>query len=223
MDTPHLYNLLGTICLIQEKDTEAEEAFKKAIELNENLLDPYLNLGRVYAKKLLYDQTIEQFEKMIQMHPKSLSSYMLLGVLYQSQNNRQKAVEYYQKALKINPKFAPAAHHLAWNYVEDGRNLDDASTLIDTARAQMPDHPVPTDTLGWIYYKKRDYEKAIKLFRESITKRSNSPVSRYHLGMAYYKTGNTDLAKVELQQALQFREDFLGVQDAREVLARLER
>ena len=43
---PSLYNLLGNIALAQDKDTEAEEAFKKAIELRDDLLISYLNLGR---------------------------------------------------------------------------------------------------------------------------------------------------------------------------------
>ena len=51
---------------------------------------------------------------------------------------------------------------------------------------------------------------------------ANNPVARYHLGMAYYKHGNTNLARAELQQALQLDSNFQGSKEAREVLATLE-
>jgi len=40
--------------------------------------------------------------------------------------------------------------------------------------------------------------------------------------MAYYKNGNKDLARAELQQALKLDSDFRGVIEAREVLTMLE-
>ena len=73
---PFLYNLLGNIALAQDKETEAEEAFKKAIELRDDLLISYLNLGRLYAKKQSYDQAITYYEGIITTKPHSFPAYM---------------------------------------------------------------------------------------------------------------------------------------------------
>jgi uncharacterized protein HemY len=51
---------------------------------------------------------------------------------------------------------------------------------------------------------------------------ADNPEVHYHLGMAYYKNGNTELAKQSLQQALKLRQDFLGVQEAQQVLGQLQ-
>lgn len=79
-----------------------------------------------------------------------------------------------------------------------------------------------SDTLGWIYYKKNVYVKAIDLLKDSTEKLPNNPVCHYHLGMAYVKNGDTALAKQALTRALQGGRDLPGKQEAQEVLATLQ-
>ncbi|MDZ7379307.1 MAG: tetratricopeptide repeat protein, partial [candidate division KSB1 bacterium] len=219
---PRLYNLLASLLQVQGKNAEAEEAFKKALALDNTLFETYFGLARLYTRTKAYDQAIAQYEGIIKAQPGLLAPYALVGMIYDLQSHVQKANEYYQKALKIDPKFAVAANNLAWNYTEHGGNLDEALALARSAREQMPDSPQVADTLGWIYYKKQEYPKAISLLKESVARRTNDPVIRYHLGMAYYKNGDTGLAKVELQQALHLRPDFPGAQEARAILAALQ-
>jgi Tfp pilus assembly protein PilF len=45
---------------------------------------------------------------------------------------------------------------------------------------------------------------------------------RYHLGMAYYKNGNRDLAKKELSAALKINSGFAGADEARATLNALK-
>src|SRR5262249_18590329 len=154
----------------------AEEAFKKAIEANENFLEAYFTLGQLYIKSKAYDRAIQQYETMIKANPKLVQPYMLLGILYDQQGKRQQANAQYEQALKINPRLAPAANNLAWNTVEDGGNLDVALGLAQTAKEQAPEDPSVSDTLAWIYYKKHVYAKAIGLLRETAAKRPENAV-----------------------------------------------
>ena len=112
-------------------------------------------------------------------------------------------------------------HNLASNIGEDGGNLDVALGLAQTAKEQAPEDPVMSDTLGWIYYKKHVYTKAIGLLQETAAKLPENAVVHYHLGMAYLKNDNTDLAKQALTKALQLGRDFTGREEAREALKTL--
>ena len=127
-----------------------------------------------------------------------------------------------KKVIQINPRYTQATNELAWNYAEYGGNLDEALSLAHKAREQAIDRVQITDTLGWIYYKKKVYAQAVSLLKESAVAMANNPIARYHLGMAYYKNGNKDLARAELQQALKLDSDFRGSREAREALAILE-
>jgi Tfp pilus assembly protein PilF len=75
-----------------------------------------------------------------------------------------------------------------------------------------------SDTLGWVYYKKNVYSRAIVYLKEAAEKMPNQPVVHYHLGMAYYKNGQMEPAKKELTRALQIDPNFPGAAEAKEVL-----
>ncbi|MBE7414124.1 MAG: tetratricopeptide repeat protein [Deltaproteobacteria bacterium] len=95
-------------------------------------------------------------------------------------------------------------------------------SLAETAKSLAPEDPNVSDTLGWIYYKKGVYMKAISLLRESVEKEPDNPVIRYHLGMAYYRKGDAALAERELKKALGLKGDFQGSKEAREALGSLK-
>jgi tetratricopeptide (TPR) repeat protein len=127
----------------------------------------------------------------------------------------------YKQALERNPKFAPAANNLAWLYAEHGGNINVALALAQTAREALPDEPYIADTLGWIYYKKNVYLKAIDLLRESAEKLPNNPVVHYHLGMAYFKNSDKELARKTLELSLRLSQDYAGAEEARQTLSML--
>ena len=189
LNNPSLYNLLGEIALAQAKDTEAEEAFKKAIQLRDDLLISYLNLIRLYAKKPSYDQAIAYYESIIVIKPNIFQPYMALGMLYSLQEKYEKANEYYKKVIKLNSENTQAINELAWNYTEHGGNLDEALSLAQKSREQAVDRAPITDTLGWIYYKKKVYAQAVSLLKESAAAMANNPVARYHWGWPTTKMG----------------------------------
>ncbi len=77
------------------------------------------------------------------------------------------------------------------------------------------------DTLGWVYYKKGLYDSAIGEFSDSLAKIPDNAAVIYHLGMAYYKKGDTARAREQLEKALSLQTDFPGSEEAKKVLAEL--
>jgi tetratricopeptide (TPR) repeat protein len=147
---------------------------------------------------------------------------MALGMIYESEKNLDKAQEFYEKVLKINPNFPPAANNLAYLYAERGGNIDVALNLAQKAKEQAPDDPNISDTLGWIYYKKNVPGRAVVYLKEAAEKLPNQELIRYHLGMAYFKNGNRDLAIKELNQALKIDPKFQGADEAKATLNALK-
>jgi tetratricopeptide (TPR) repeat protein len=77
------------------------------------------------------------------------------------------------------------------------------------------------DTLGWVYYKKGLYKNAIAELTDCLKQLPDNATVTYHLGMAYYKTGDLEKARAELEKALQLDESFSGAAEARNILAKL--
>lgn len=57
------------------------------------------------------------------------------------------------------------------------------------------------DTLGWVQYRRGDYQNALVNLQQANGAIPRQAESRYHLGMVYKALGNTEAARVELTHA----------------------
>ena len=58
------------------------------------------------------------------------------------------------------------------------------------------------DTLGWVYYKRNMAALAVAPLKKSVERVPNNATYRYHLGLAYAKTGEPQKAREMLTEAL---------------------
>ena len=218
---PVFYDLLAKLYAAKKEYKKAEESYQKAIELDPGYLTAYLDLGNFYAQGKQFDQAIKKLDEAIKVNPNVAQIYMIRGVIYDAQQKYSQAKAEYEKALEIDPRFVPAANNLAWIYAEQGGNIDRALTLAQMAKEKYPEDPAISDTLGWIFYKKNVFLKAVSLLEESAEKLPKNPIVRYHLGMAYYKSGQNGLAKKELSESLKLGKGFPGSDEAEKTLKEL--
>lgn len=217
--SPLLYDLLGTLWVKVKDLGQAEQAFKKAIELDNSLLSAYLNLAQTYYQAGRVDQAIKEYETVLAKEPGTIQALMMLAVIHERKGEHERARARYEEILKLNPQFAPAANNLAWILVEHGGNFDVALSYAQTARERRPDDPYVADTIGWIYYRKNANLLALSFLREAVEKLPNEAVIHFHYGMAQHKAGDTAGAKKALQTALKLNPNFPGSNEARETLA----
>ena len=143
-------------------------------------------------------------------------------MFYEAKGDLSNAQAAYEKVLADAPRFALAANNLAYLYSEHGGDQEKALQLAQTAKEVAPDDPRISDTLGWILYKRGVYRQALGQLQESASKLADNPAVQYHLGLTYYKLGNTEGAKRALGKALTLDPRFQGSEEARRVLAELK-
>jgi len=161
----------------------------------------------------------------LQANPRDIRIYVALGSLLETRNQWQEAEDLYKKALEIQPDYALAANNLAYLMLEHGGNVNVALSLAQLGRKGMPDSPNSADTLGWAYYQQGVYNAAIDLFQEAIKAQEavkgspENPTYHYHLGMAYLKSNNFDMAKKQLQYTLQISPNYSEAGEIKKILA----
>ena len=168
-----------------------------------------------------FDQALAKLDTALTANPDNVALLMLSGMISQQQGNTQKAQEVYEKLLAKNPSFAPALNNLAWIYSETQGDQEKALRLAQKAREGAPEDPQIADTLGWILYKKGNYEWALSYLNESAAKLSGNADVQFHLGMTQYKLGDGPAAKQTLQRALELDPKFTGAEEARKALEEL--
>jgi tetratricopeptide (TPR) repeat protein len=122
----------------------------------------------------------------------------------------------------VKPDSVLALNNLAYLYVEHLNQLDRAYELAEKAHTLKPDEAEIADTLGWILYKRGDYEQALALLQESANKLPENPEVQFHLGMTSYMMGQADKARSAFEQALHATADFPDKSEAQRRLALLK-
>jgi Flp pilus assembly protein TadD len=147
---------------------------------------------------------------------------MVLALIYERMNDFPKAREAYEKLLTVKPDSPHALNNLAYVYAERLDQPDKAYDLAQKARALQPADAAIADTLGWILYKKGNYQQSLTLLQESAQKLPNNPEVQFHFGMASYMMGDMDAARTAFHQAAAAANDFPGKEEVRRKLALLE-
>ncbi len=213
-----IYDLKGRIYLANKNIAQAETSFERAIEINPDILFPYIALARIHLREEDTDRAISKYQEVLARRPSYHPAYMSLGTIYQQMGDINEAESYYRQALEIKADFAPAANNLAWLLAEHGGNVDEALGLAQMAKEKMPNDPSIMDTLGWIYYRKGLYRSAIAELEESHERMPTNPVILYHLGMAHLKNNQKEDAKAALEMALELDKEFPGHEKAQQAL-----
>ncbi len=105
-------------------------------------------------------------------------------------------------ALLIDPAQAQILNYLGYMWVDNGQNIAQAFDLLQKAHTLEPHDGAITDSLGWAYYKRGDYERALAYLQRATEQEPESPEIYDHLGDAYAKLGETEQARREWQRAL---------------------
>ena len=217
-----LRHLLGTVYAARGETKPAEAAFLKALELEPTLVGAHLSLGQLYTASGNYDEALAKLHAALRVNPKNLVAHMRVGMLLERRGDFTKAQQAYEQVLALDPRFAPAANNLAYLYSSSAQDKEKALQLAQIAKEVSPEDPFVSDTLGWIFYKRGVYQRALGLLKESAAKLPENPEVQYHFGMASYKAGDKASARKALAKAVASAGGFGGRDEARKVLAELD-
>jgi tetratricopeptide (TPR) repeat protein len=114
------------LLLVDGKDRESIEAFRKAVEAG---ADPYichLSSGAAHLKLKEADEAVNDFSKAIDANNKSARAYFYRGMAYMDKNEFEKAVDDFSHALERKTDYAMAKFSRAVAYARMDK-IDEAS------------------------------------------------------------------------------------------------
>ena len=222
-DAAGVHFLEAKIYAAQQDWPHAEAALEKAINLDANFGAAYELLVSVYVEANKLPQAVSELEAMLKKNPNDPTVLARLAAVYEKMQDYPKASNSYEKVIGLQPDFAMAFNNLAVLYGERLNRLDRAYELAQKARTLQPNDGSISDTLGWILYKRGNYQQALTPLQESAAKLPENPEVQFHLGMTNYMMGQTEVARTALQKAAKATQDFNGKEEAQRRLASLEK
>jgi len=184
------------------KYTECANEYQKLIAKNPKSSDLYVRLGEAKVAGGDSKGGVEAFKKAKEIDPADAVPSLSLALLYDSQGRHEEARKSYEDALKIRPDDPTALNNLAYLKADDGVDLDQALAFAQRAQDKLPKDLNVRDTVALIYIKKNLTDDSLRMLRELVSQKPDSPTFHLHLAMALYQKGDRPTAKKELEAAL---------------------
>ncbi len=141
-----------------------------------------------------------------------------LALLLQISDRQAESAELYQRLLSIEPDNLIALNNLAWILCEQQGQPQQALELAERGLKKAPDYLDLIDTRGVVYYRLRQYDKAIEDFSKCINMYSAEMpagvAAQFHLGRALLMSGNSREASKQLKAALETNKKIGGLSTA---------
>ena len=144
-------------------------------------------LGTFYEEGEQFEKAELAIQEAIKLEPDNPRFYFRLGVVYDKSNKKEASMDAMRKVISLDPKHSNALNYLGYTYADLGQNLDEAERLILEALKYKPNDGYITDSLGWVYYKKGEFEKALEYLQKAIGIVPDDPIMLEHLGDVYLK------------------------------------
>jgi tetratricopeptide (TPR) repeat protein len=112
-----------------------------------------------------------------------------------------------QTALKLSPEQPELLNYLGYSWVDRGRNITQALTMLEKARSLRPYDGYIVDSVGWAYYQLGRYEDAAKTLEAAVLLVPGDPTINEHLGDALWRAGHHIDARFQWSHALTFADD----------------
>ena len=199
--------ILGLALAQEQKHAEAGEYLKRSIDLNPTDVLALQAYGFTLNQLDQPEEALVYLNRAVEIDPENTQVLGVLGLIYDDLKMYTMSDSVYTKALAIDPLDALVNNNYAYALSERGERLDEALEMAKKAIAVDPNNSSFLDTIGWIYYKMGDYEKAKENIEKAMITDSDNPTLLHHLGDVYSKLGENKKALEYWKKAVEFGED----------------
>lgn len=127
------------------------------------------------------------------------------GISYERAGNWELAEKDFKEALKISPDQPDVLNYLAYSWLTQNRNLEEARTMLERAVAARPDDAHIIDSMGWAYFMLGDYKSAVEYLEQAAELMPGDVTVNEHLGDALWRVGRKHEARFQWQRAITFK------------------
>jgi len=184
-----IQNFLGQILVKGGDPAQARQAFLAALKARSGYPPALLEIAKLDLGEGKLTEAASGLTAILAANPSYLQAHLLLGAVEERRSNFTQAIAEYRKALELDDRNKMALNNLAYVLAEYGNQPDEALRLAQKATEISPNEPAVQDTLGWVYYQKGLYPQAVQQL-EAATGKSSAALPKFHLGLAYLKSGD---------------------------------
>lgn len=167
---------------------------KLALEGKMNEKQTILFKSGYYMSESRFDIAYNLVQSKLSLYSKDQDYIYQYTALTSMVGKTKQAISLYKDFIYKYPNIAYGYNDLAYVYAEQTTEYKQAKKYAEMAYKLSPTDPNVLDTLGWVYYKLGDYNKALPFIKTSYEV-NYDPESARHLFAVYMAMNRPDLAK----------------------------
>lgn len=167
----------------------------------------YALLASLYHEKKEDPSAISLLEAAVSLYPDNPQLFFDYALMLDKNGMEEQAMSKMAKVLELQPEHAEALNFIGYTWADKNVRLKEALEYIEKAVALEPNNGYIIDSLGWVYYRLGDFQKAIQELKRSLELAPEDPHIYDHLGDAYRADKKYVEALEQYQKALKMFED----------------
>ena len=192
---------LGVIRAQNQDLPGAEQAYRRALELNPVDLDALNNLGLLVFRKGQYDEAKSLFEKLAGANPSSVSAKLNYGAAAAKSGDLKAAAEAWKEVIRLDPKRVAVRLDLA-NALWELGDVENARFHYLQVLAAEKDNAEALNGVGLCYLKGGKLVQAEAAFRSSVEADPKMMSAYNNLAVTLQRENHTSEAIKILEKAL---------------------
>lgn len=116
--------------------------------------------GTVFRRMKDSDRAEQDFTKAIELDPKNFIYPFFRAAIRNDRKDFAGTESDLKRVLELKPDFAEASNFLGYLYAQKGVRLEESLRLIERAIDESPVNGAYQDSLGWVYFRLKKYERA---------------------------------------------------------------
>ena len=161
--------------MMDDNYDDAIKASEKALEFNPGNFELMRYVAGCYHQMKKYDKAIEAYKDLMKVVDSTdvvTMSEIITGIgdAYSELGDSTNCKAHYVLALQLDPENSGALNNYAYYLAQHGEDLDNAEAMAALALKYDPDNANFIDTYAWVFFAKKDYEKALIYIKNAVEK-----------------------------------------------------
>lgn len=218
--------LLARAFLMRDMYEEAIAPLQSLIDLDKDNATAWSWLGFALDRLGVRERAEHALRRALSLDSTRMEALSTLALSLDNRREYARSDSLYERALAMyeggtvprDASYYLICNNFAYTLAERGRDLDRAQQLARTAVEEEPGNSSYLDTIGWIHFRRGEYDAALARIREAIAVRtaqdaSVGPVLYDHLGDVLAAMGRTAEAAEAWRAALREDPTLTVIQD----------
>jgi Flp pilus assembly protein TadD len=217
-DNPWGHYMLGLAAWKNGELDRAEQSLRRTLELDQNHVKSYVNLGRVLLEQGRPEEARDAALEAVDIDPVSTDGYRVLGLAYDENGETDSAVTAYREALKLDGNDAWSMNNLGLLFIREGRfedalgPLTRAVELRDDVATFHNNLGMALERTGYVADAADEYELAVAAAPDHTRATTNLERVR-ELGDADKRVNRVELAQAFAQEIQRWRDEEVAAVD----------